>query len=186
MGMRIAITGSAGVGKSTLGRRLGEILGVPVLGEGMREWLERTGSDLHALGRDGVRSLLVRLWEERRAAEETNQAFVADRSSYDFGAFWLYYQFGGQDAETERLLAECFSPGRYDTVYLIPWGSIPLVADGVRSSDRYVQLHSQLLIEGAVRRYAGRVVEVVATRLDDRVEAVLADIRALAEGRRAR
>lgn len=174
--VRIAVAGSAGVGKSTLARRLAAELGVPYLGEGMREYLERTGANLHALGPEGVRALVLRLWDERREAEATHPSFVADRSSYDFGAFWLYYHFGREDDDTARLLAEAWRPDRYDTVYLLAWGSIPLVADGVRSTDRFVQLHAQLLIEGAVRRFAGRVVEVHERGLEERVRAVLADV----------
>ena len=179
---RIALSGSAGVGKSTLAARLARTLDLPLIGEGMREYLERTGADLHALGPAGVRALVLDLWAERQEAEaralREAGGFVADRSSYDFGAFWLYYRFAGEDAETERLLADALAPDRYDVVYLLPWGAIPLVADGVRSSDRFVQLHSQLLIEGCVRRYAPRVVDLAPVDLDARVAAVLADLSA--------
>src|SRR5688572_19066707 len=101
MGDRIAISGSAGVGKSTLARCLAERLGVPYIGEGMREYLERTGTNLHALGAEGVRRVVLALWEERKAAEEdARDGFVADRSSYDFGAFWLYYHFAAPEPDT--------------------------------------------------------------------------------------
>lgn len=179
---RIALSGSAGVGKSTLARRLAQVLDLPFIHEGMREYLERTGADLHALGPDGVRALVLDLWREREAAEadalRSAGGFVADRSSYDFGAFWLYYRFAREDEATHRLLADALAPDRYDVVYLLPWGTIPLVADGIRSSDRFVQLHSQLLIEGCVRRYAPRVVDLAPTGLDERVAAVLADLAA--------
>lgn len=174
---RIAITGSAGVGKSTLTRRLAAVLGVPWIGEGMREYLERTGIDLHLLGPEGLRELVVRLWEERKEEEARAAAgFVADRASYDFAAFWLYYRFAGDDPVTERILAETTAPGRYDRVYLLPWGAIPLVADGVRSPDRWVQLHSQLLIEGVLARWAPDARRVAATGLEERVAEVLADL----------
>lgn len=179
---RIALSGSAGVGKSTLAVALGRALDLPVIGEGMREYLERSGADLHTLGPAGVRALVLELWEERKEAEaralRDAGGFVADRSSYDFGAFWLYYRFAGEDGDTARLLAEALTPDRYDVVYLLPWGAIPLVADGVRSSDRYIQLHSQLLIEGCVRRYAPRVVDLAPIDLDARVAAVVADLAA--------
>lgn len=175
MAERIAISGSAGTGKSTLARRLAAELGVPYIGEGMREYLESTGVDLHTLGWDGVRALVQRLWEERKEAEARCAAgFVADRSSYDFAAFWLYYRFAQPDPETQILLAEATEAGRYDAVFVLPWGTIPLEADGVRSTDPYVQLHTQMLIEGFVRRHAARVVDVRAAGLDERVAAVLA------------
>ncbi|MES2638957.1 MAG: AAA family ATPase [Myxococcota bacterium] len=179
MAERIAVTGSAGVGKSTLARRLAAELGVPYIGEGMREYLERTGDNLHALGHERMKALVLRLWEERKEAEAAaTTGFVADRAGYDFGAFWLYYQFAAQDADTERLLAEALAPGRYDAVYLLPWGRIPLVADGVRTPNPYTQLHLQLLLEGLLRRHAPDTIELLALEVDERVAEVLDGARA--------
>lgn len=174
MSERIAICGSAGTGKSTLARRLAAELGVPFIGEGMREYLERTHVDLHSLGWDGLQSLVLTLWEERKAAEAACQAgFVADRASYDFAAFWLYYRFAQPGELTERYFAETLAPGRYDRILLLPWGRIPLLSDGVRSSDPYVQLHLQTLIEGMLHRHAPSFEEVQATTLEARVAEVL-------------
>ena len=55
---------------------------------------------------------------------------------------------------------------------LLPYGRLPLVADGVRSSNPWVQLHTQLLIEGMVRRCAERVHGVEAVALRDRIAEV--------------
>jgi len=177
MAKRIAISGSAGIGKSTLARRLAADLDLPYLGEGMREYLERTGEDLHRIGRDGLRELVLQFWEERKIAESAATAgFVADRASYDFAAFWLYYQFGSDDSRTEAFLAEALAPGRYDRVYLLPWGVIPLVDDGVRWANRWTQLHMQLLIEGVVRRHSPAAVDITEVGLEDRVIRIRADI----------
>lgn len=177
MAVRIALSGSAGVGKSTLARRLAETLGVPCIGEGMREYLERTGVDLHDLGHDGLRALVLELWEERKAAEARHPAFVADRSSYDFAVFWLYYHFAEEDAATTRLFEETLAPGRYDAVFLLPWGRIPLVDDGIRTPNRWTQLHLQLLLEGVLRRHATEAVLVEAVGVEDRVAEILARLQ---------
>jgi len=174
MGQRIAISGSAGVGKSTLARALAAELGVPYLPEGMLEYLESGGPDLHTLGPDGMRRLVLRLWAERQEAEARAPAFVADRASYDFAAFWLYYRFADpHDDDTAPYLAATMAPGRYDVVAVLPYGRLPLVADGVRSSNPWVQLHTHLLIEGMVTRCAERVHRVEAVELRARVEEVL-------------
>ncbi len=129
-------------------------LGVPALGEGMREYLERTGTDLHQLGHDGLRDVMCRLWAERQEQEARYNSFVADRASYDFAAFWLYYHFTVSESDTDLWFRETLAPGRYDHLFILPWGTIPLVADGVRSTNPYVQLHLQLLVEGLLRRHA--------------------------------
>ncbi|MFZ5482517.1 MAG: AAA family ATPase [Myxococcota bacterium] len=176
MGDRIAVSGSAGVGKTTLARALAERLDVPYIGEGMREYLERTGANLHDLGPTGVRSVVLALWEERKALEAAaRDGFVADRSSYDFVAFWLYYHFAAPDRDTERLFAEALAPGRYDRVYVLPWGRIPLVDDGVRTPNPYTQLHLQLLVEGVLGRHAPEAVHLATEGVEARVAEVLAD-----------
>jgi nicotinamide riboside kinase len=176
MAPRIAISGSAGVGKSTLARRLSEELGLPLIPEGMREYLEGGGTPLHTIGHDGLRALVLRLWDDRLTAEaRASSGFVADRAAHDFAAFWLYYRFAGPDAVTEALFAEALRPDRYDVVFVLPWASIPLSADGVRSTDPYVQLHVHLLIDGLVARHARRV-ELTDPALDARVLAVRATL----------
>lgn len=173
--MRIAISGSAGTGKSTLARRLSEETGLPLIGEGMREYLERTGVDLHSLGHEGMRALVLRLWEERKEAEErASRGFIADRSSFDFAAFWLYYHFAREDEETRGLFEECLQVRRYEAIWLLPWGKIPLLADGIRTPDRYVQLHLQLLLEGLLREGGeSRWQTLRETALEERVKEVL-------------
>jgi nicotinamide riboside kinase len=174
MVLRIAVSGSAGVGKTTLARRLAAVLGLPYIGEGMREYLERTGQDLHRLGHAGMRDLVLALWEERKSAEDAAGAFVADRAGYDFAAFWLHYHFAEEDAVTDRLFAETLAPGRYDAVFVLPWGRIPLVADGVRTPNRWTQLHYQLLLEGLLRVHAPECAAVAAVGLDERVAEIVA------------
>ena len=184
MAQRIALSGSAGVGKTTLARRLAAELGVPYIPEGMREYIESGGVDLHELGHDGMRELVVRLWEDRKRAELEAGSFVADRSSYDFAAFWLFYGFARMgDEVTDRFMAETMAPGRYDQVIVLQQGGVPFVADGVRSSNPWTQLHTHVLIEGMVRRCAAsatpgapasNMVELQSRTLEERVsEAVL-------------
>lgn len=155
-------------------QRLAAELGVAAIGEGMREYLVRTGTDLHSLGHDGLRDVVRRLWEERVEAEARHASFVADRSAYDFAAFWLYYHFADGSEETTRFFADSLRPGRYDQLLVLPWGTIPLLADGVRSPDPWVQLHVQILIEGLLSRHASAPVTTLqAVGLDARVEEAL-------------
>ena len=175
---RIALSGSAGTGKSTLGRALAERAGVPFIEEGHATCLARgRGLDLHTLSRDGLGELIVELWDEQQQRErECARGFVADRSSIDFAAFWLHYGLYYDEKATrafiERMVAASAS---YDRIALCPWReSTP--GDGVRSTNPWVQLRFQTVLEGLLERHvpARRILRVPPIRGDfaERLEAV--------------
>jgi broad specificity phosphatase PhoE/nicotinamide riboside kinase len=173
---RIALSGSAGTGKTTLGRRLARELGVPFLEEGMRTRLER-GFDVHGMRAGDWQRLVAELWNEQREREDAETGgFVADRSSLDYAAFWLHYGLHEADGPTEEFLASRFEDARrYDRIFLFPWGALPLVDDGVRSTNRWTQLRFQSVLEGLVERYAPENVTRVSTStdLDERLRLAL-------------
>ena len=153
---RLALSGSAGVGKTTLGRALAERYSVPYIPEGMRRRLEG-GLNLHTLTHADLAALIVDLWQEQQQAEEHAMArhggFIADRSSVDYAAFWLHYRFTNDQAATEEFFARTLSRiSTYDRIVLLPWGVLPLEADGIRSSNPWLQRHYQAAVEGLLHR----------------------------------
>ena len=155
VGRKLALNGSAGTGKTTLGLRLAVAMDVPFLEEGMRARLE-DGLQVHSLSRHEHRALIAELWEEQRdaedAAEQAHGGFVADRGATDFAAFCLL--FHSHDAGfCARMVPELLAHAAgYDAVVNLPWGVLPLEADGVRSTNRWYQRHFQATVEGLLRR----------------------------------
>ncbi|HET6843735.1 MAG TPA: uroporphyrinogen-III C-methyltransferase [Candidatus Angelobacter sp.] len=150
---RIAVTGSAGVGKTSLVEKLAPALGVPTIEEEMRAWLRQGHARLSELPRSEAAALLLKLWQERAQRERTDAAFVADNCSLDFIAYALHY--GCLTEELAAFLlpeAQAFA-SRYDAVFVLPWGILPYVDDGIRTPSHHAQLGYQLIIEGLCRRY---------------------------------
>lgn len=172
--LRVALSGSAGVGKTSLGQRLSAELGLPFIEEGMRKRIE-AGFNPFELGPDGYERLVTELWEEQCALEDAaTDGFIADRSAFDFAAAWLQYAHLDDPSRTETWMRSRLRDGRerYDRVVLLPWGAIPLVNDGLRSTDPWVQFRFQAIIEDLLRREAraAQVLPVPAeTTLDQRV-----------------
>ena len=155
-GRAIAVTGSAGIGKSTLVREIASKYGLPKIHEGMRQRIE-SGLKLHELDHDSLATLIWDLWHEHRDAEmaalEESGGFVSDRCALDFFAFWLYYGFSYRTEETEALYVEvCAHLIHYDHILVLPWGVLPLESDGVRSANTWTQLRYQALLEGLLNR----------------------------------
>ncbi|MFT5052312.1 MAG: nicotinamide riboside kinase [Chlamydiales bacterium] len=157
MNLRIAISGSAGTGKTTLGKALARRLEVPFIEEGMRKRIEG-GLQLHELSNPERRALLSELWDEQRELEQrAGSSFVVDRSAFDYIAFWLHYALYDELDDSEAWIGRLRSEGeRYDRVLLLPWGVLPLVKDGVRSTNRWVQFHYQATLEATLKRFAHR------------------------------
>ncbi len=155
---RIAFSGSAGIGKTTLAQAMAERLQVPYVDEGMRRRLE-SGLDLHTLNREQHRDLLLELADEaQQSLEEALSSaggVVADRSPLDALAFWLHYGFVhdkevSTDAIVECQLHRCRS---FDLIVVLPWGALPLRSDGVRSTNPWLQLQFHALAMGLAQQF---------------------------------
>ncbi len=155
MNLRIGISGSACVGKTTMARALSEKLKSPIIEEEMRTYLEKTRTPLAQLPREKVSEILAELWRNRAAREKALPAFVADNSCLDFSAYALFNDCLVEPIETHPLFKEPLEHlAYYDAVFLLPWGELPYVDDGIRSSNHAGQLRYQMIMEGLLKRYA--------------------------------
>jgi len=157
--LRIGLSGAPGVGKTTLAHALGEVLGIPVLGEEMRAHLERTGQPLAGLATGDAAQILHQLWRERAAREDATPSFVADNSCLDFAAYGVFYDCLAEpapgDPEEPVLLREPRAHlATYDAIIVLPCGVLPYMRDGVRPASRSAQLRHHLIIDGMLRRWA--------------------------------
>ncbi|MFV3131757.1 AAA family ATPase [Niveispirillum sp. KHB5.9] len=174
----IGITGSAGTGKTSLAADLSRILDLPVRREAMRDRLA-AGFDPHAMPRDGHRRMIVGDADDLALDLARGGGLITDRTPLDMAAFWLANGFGLDDpAGTEALLARAVcAMADYSLVVLLPWGERPIAADGVRSTNPWMQLHFQTVLEGLCRRYVapGRLLVADGKAPPDRLAALVRD-----------
>jgi uroporphyrin-III C-methyltransferase len=151
---RIAICGSASAGKTSLARMLAQNLGSVCLPEEMREYMERTRVILSEQPMAEVFKVLTQLWENRKEREILTSSFVADNCALDFAAYALYYGCLSEQNAAVLLSETAEHTAKYDAIFVLPWGVLPYVEDGIRPSNPYLQLRYQLILEGLLRRHS--------------------------------
>lgn len=167
--LRIAVSGSAGTGKTTLAGALARRLGLPLLPEAMRRYLEAGGPRLPGMGPARARAVLAGFHRELLALETASPGFVADNGVLDLCAYAVWAGCGPQ-APPPAL--------RYEVLVLLPWGVIPYQRDGVRGDSQEAERRFQLLLEQLLPSWsrAARVLRVPPelVRPEARLEWVLA------------
>ena len=154
MTLRLAISGSAGTGKSSLAAGLASYLKVPYLEENFRKRREKglIFQDLSRL----EQSLLIRdLYRDAiDQAVKCSDGFVQDRCPIDFLAFWFHYGFWSEDKQSMSLFDRAQQDlVHYDRIIILPWGVFDIEEDGIRSTNRWLQLKFQALLEGLISRF---------------------------------
>jgi len=167
--VKIAVSGSAGVGKTTLVTGLSRALGIPCISEEMRDYMVFTDQPLADRSTSEIAVVLAALWDARVSRESVLPAFVADNSSLDFIAYVLFYRCQHQ-AAVQPLLKEAWDRVRmYDACFILPFGAIPYVNDGIRPRRQESQRNYQRILERLYRKQR-KATTVHRLPLDCRVE----------------
>lgn len=175
--MKVAIAGSAGIGKTTLARALADRYGCRLIEEGYDKLFGPDAEFLHShvqLGRE-----IVSLLERKHSLENEAAVFVADRCAVDLFNLWMSCGFGIDEKATGWLYRRCRRySAKYDFVFVLPWSAIPLrqiaaPAPRRRSMNPWFQLYSHANVIGLLHQWlpAARLVPVPFSlnALDERV-----------------
>lgn len=137
--LRIGCVGSGGTGKSTFAAHLRDAHGVPLVTEGVREWLAARGRPgLDELDAAEVAALM---WDvlDHRDRGSLQPAFVADRTAIDSICFAR--SLGGAVPDLDAFVARAEAiAARIDVFVFFPFRAEYLVDDGVRKRSPVFQL----------------------------------------------
>jgi hypothetical protein len=133
--------GSAGSGKTTLAEALSQALAIPLVEEGVREWLELRGLQKpNSLSWDLQLELQEYYVASKMRNEATYQAFVSDRTTLDAVVnLQLRHNDSSDWAQIPLTLVECalaYARQTYDRILLLRWSDTPRpCSDGIREVD---------------------------------------------------
>lgn len=154
--MKIAFSGSAGTGKTTLAKKISEIYKFKFIPEGIREYLsEQNIEHLRELNPNDSFVMQKEILKRKLSLENENlyNNFVADRSTADNLAYTLRWCSRNiSEEEIRDYYMKCLDNLRvYDIVFFCPWNSIELENDSIRSNILFYQYEISMLIYGIIK-----------------------------------
>jgi len=174
--MRIAISGSAGTGKTSLATHLSRYLSYPLVPEGIREYLlEHKLQDLRSMTPSQTMGMQWTILNRKVEIEKNLKDFVSDRSTADNVSYTLRW-CARSTLEIPRAEIKHFINVAkkhcelYDIVFVLPGGIIPLHSDGVRSINENYQYEMECMIMGVLHKWDMPFYIVDANTIEERIE----------------
>lgn len=186
--LRIAITGTHSVGKTTLTQALSERFELPMIREVARDVIKRAGyctttayiqnADLHTKQAIQEEIFLAQLREENTFKKN---GFVADRSIFDPIAYSVVYGISGDPLHKMIGSAITHALGSYDLLVYIPPMFSP-VCDGFRDTSEEIRIAVDECLTKYIEAFelvGGTVLIIESQTVEERIEEVVAATRGL-------
>jgi len=122
--MRIGIVGAAGTGKTTLAKGLSVHLGVPLVPDTIQAVLRDRGRDSwRGVDPGDRRRIREEALRRKIAAEADLEAFVSDRTSVDYLAYWLQNQSESEERHVNQAFLDLCrdNAARFDVFVHLPY-----------------------------------------------------------------
>lgn len=180
--MKIAISGCAGIGKSTLARALADSLSIGLVEEHYAPLFSPPGT----FNSEAIKliPLFNHVLAQKKQLMSQMQTFVVDRTALDLLNLWMAKGLTAYPQATADFSTLCRAEAAtYDLVIFPPWGALPHrphdAGDGrIRVSDPWIQLRNHAAILGLTRMWVDEKKIVCLPSGQQTVEQRLSFIRA--------
>ncbi|MES9906357.1 MAG: AAA family ATPase [Sedimenticola sp.] len=123
--MKIAISGSAGCGKTTLVHTLSQAMETAFIPEQYDCFFNHSGRYIQP--RQQLMKLIEEVLDHKHQQENKHTNFIADRSPIDLFNLWLSLDFSANKKRTDQFQQKCeVYLQKYDLIILPPWGALPM------------------------------------------------------------
>jgi len=172
--MKIAVSGSSSTGKTTLAKALAGRFSAAFIAEGFEALFNPPGTR-QAPRPEVLVELFNEVLERKRAAEEAEASFVADRCPLDLLNLWLHRGLQRNQAASDAFCRRCREyTAAYDYVVFPAWATVPLLpvenpgAHRRRVLNPWVQLENHAAILGLAHLFlpAERIIVLPAGLAD--------------------
>ncbi len=124
--MKIALTGSAGTGKTALARELAEHFKLTLIPEHFEPFFDPPGTFTRSPP-EKLLQIFHQILDFKQAEEKRIGDFVVDRCPLDLFNLWLAKGLWRKDRRSADFYVKCRSNmAAYDAVIIPPWGTLPL------------------------------------------------------------
>jgi predicted ATPase len=156
--LKIAISGCAGIGKTTLATDLAEYFNVEIINESYERFFNENGSFISPPKL--LQQKIIDVLHEKHKCEDKAGSFISDRCPIDLFNLWLSRGFAKNQKRTLELSQHCRAyVKKYDFIIVLPWGSIPLQQIDEHNDNRrrvmnpWTQFHNHSVIIGLCQQW---------------------------------
>jgi nicotinamide riboside kinase len=141
--VRIAISGSAGTGKTTLCHQIEDKFNIPVVSEGAREYLIENNLTLDEAKKDLKKFQYSILNNKVKKIDELigkNLSFICDRSPIDNAVYAMLGSKKEDDFWVDKYNNECVEQlSKFTHIVTLPWDNFKIEEDGIRHTNKWTE-----------------------------------------------